>query len=405
VESGSGVDGAEFLSPAVQEKPFVESVKVKLAQWQYLTDPEALEIVLATAVAIYLPGDPLWTLVVGPSGGGKTEMLSILADSEDVMMLSKLTSHTLMSGLTSVEQGADLIYQLNEKLLVIKDLAPILQLGKDEQKEILSDLRDAYDGYVKRAWGSGKGTQEWRGKFGLLATSTPAIDRQWMFVAELGERYVRINLHTKPEEQTRAALALQGQEDEMREQLRAAGKELMAHYKAAATTIAPKTPMYYRYLVGELAQLTGVLRTGVIRDRQHDIQVIPQPEVGTRLGKQFLKLAESAAFLYYRDEPGEEEFELVLRAAIDAIPPRRQKVLAALLGGNTTVKEINSSTNIPNQSVKNELEDLALLGVASKCGKDDDEKGWAINERYVRQLEDTGLAEKITRDIPPEGND
>ena len=146
-------DGSELASgPAVP----VEAMKAKLSRWLYIGDAEALDMILATAVAIFLKGDPLWTLVVGPSGGGKTELLSIFADSDDAMMLSKLTPHTLLSGLKTVQPGTDLIFQLNDKLLVIKDLAPILESGQDQQREIFSDLRDAYDGRVVKAWGSGK---------------------------------------------------------------------------------------------------------------------------------------------------------------------------------------------------------------------------------------------------------
>lgn len=213
------------------ERSPAEVAKETLSKWLYIADPQALDIILATGAAIFLPGDPLWTLVIGPSGGGKTEMINMFSESEDTEVISKLTPNTLMSGLKDIKPGDDLIHTLSGKLVVIKDLAPILEMGRDAQREIFSDLRDAYDGLIRRVWGSGKEPAEWRGRFGLIAAATAAIDRNWKFFAELGERYCRVNLRTDPEAQTAAAIELMGKEDALREEIREAGRLLLATAK------------------------------------------------------------------------------------------------------------------------------------------------------------------------------
>ena len=80
--------------------------KRSLAEWLEIKDWEAVNIVMAMAAALYLPGDPVWTIVVGPSGGGKTELLMSFTGSEDVQLLSSLTSHTLLSGLQGKKSQA-----------------------------------------------------------------------------------------------------------------------------------------------------------------------------------------------------------------------------------------------------------------------------------------------------------
>ena len=396
----SAVTAPSGTAPQAADSAYV-AAKEKVGKWMYLSDPEALEIVLATAVAIYLPGDPLWTLLVGPSGGGKTEMLRMFADSDDAEIISKLTPHTLLSGLKDIAPGADLIHTLNDKLLVIKDLAPILELGKDNQKEILSDLRDAYDGLVVKAWGSGKAMARWQGKFGLIAAATPAIDKHWKFFAELGERFVRVNLRTDSQQQTSSALERLGDEDEMRRDLRQAGSELLSHYKESAQGQTPTSPLYFRSLVGDIAYLTSVLRTGVMRDRYHSVVVVPQPEVGTRVGKQLLRLAESVALLNGREEPGDHEFDLVLRAVSDAMPARRAKTLSALLDGKETRKAIEEDAGIPVSTIAEELEDLFMLGVVTEVGKVQKSARWQIRPEFAVKLDETGLADVLTRKIPP----
>ena len=240
-------------------------------------------------------------------------------------------------------------------------------------------------------------TANWTGKFGLLAAATSAIDRQWKFSAELGERYIRVNLQTRREEQTRTALERMGMEDTMREELREAGAQLLTHYKNT-TLEPPRLSKSFRDRVLDIAEVTAVLRTHVIRDNNHDIPIMPEPEVGTRLGKQMLKLAQAAAFLYEKTEPGDFEHSLLLRAAIDALQPRRLRVLKALIEGASTLNEVNKSTSVPRQTLKYELENLALLRAVTEVG---DGKEWILNENVGSKLKQTGLAEIITRDLPP----
>jgi hypothetical protein len=44
-------------------------------RWLYLPDAAALLAVLGTVAANRMGGDPLWLLLIGPPGGGKTELL------------------------------------------------------------------------------------------------------------------------------------------------------------------------------------------------------------------------------------------------------------------------------------------------------------------------------------------
>ena len=127
---------------------YIDGVHEEIAQYQLIVDEEALDIVLSVAVANFLPGDPVWLLLVGPPGGGKTELLNMFTESDRSMPISKLTKKTLLSGDINLPQGDDLLSKMKDKLVIIKDLAPIMEMGKDDQREILSDLRDAYDGLV-----------------------------------------------------------------------------------------------------------------------------------------------------------------------------------------------------------------------------------------------------------------
>ena len=96
-----------------QDEPPIDIAMDEIGRWMYLNDREGLVIIAATAVAIFLPGTPLWLIVIGPSGGGKTELLCMFIESEDGFVISKMTRNTLMSGLKDITPGDDLIHTPN----------------------------------------------------------------------------------------------------------------------------------------------------------------------------------------------------------------------------------------------------------------------------------------------------
>ena len=332
-----------------------------LAEWLEIKDWEAVNIVMATAAALYLPGDPVWTIVVGPSGGGKTELLMSFTGSEDVQLLSSLTSHTLLSGLQG-KKNQDLLFRLDKKLLLIKDLSPLFSMQPDQMREIMSQLRDAFDGDVVRSWGSGKETAYWRGSFGLLSASTIAIEGKWKFFAELGERFLRVDLEVDAAVLVAAALDSSGGESEMRPALKQAGCQFMNHCKEISAHYEHTTEPAVIDRIAALATMTAIARTPVQRDRYHQITHLPQPEIGSRLGKQLLRLAQSSAFIHGRERITDDDYELLLRVARDCIPNRRRAVLGARLAGLTTAAEIGEQIGLARQTVSQDIEDLKLLG-------------------------------------------
>ncbi len=70
-------------------------------KWLYMPDPMPLFAVLGTIAANRMPGDPVWMLLIGPPGGGKTELLQPLAKLPHVHMASTLTEASLLSATPS----------------------------------------------------------------------------------------------------------------------------------------------------------------------------------------------------------------------------------------------------------------------------------------------------------------
>ena len=69
-------------------------------QLLHLPDPTAVLAALGTVAANRLPGDPVWTLLVGPPSSGKTEIIDSLRLVPKAVSVSTLTKAALLSGRT-----------------------------------------------------------------------------------------------------------------------------------------------------------------------------------------------------------------------------------------------------------------------------------------------------------------
>jgi hypothetical protein len=67
---------------------------------------------------------------------------------------------------------------------------------------------------------------------------------------------------------------------------------------------------------------------------------------------------------------GGEEYTLIIRAALDSIPPERKRVLLALAEGKSAY-----SLGSPEVSVNRAVEDLRVIGLTTKDGEN-----WKLSE-------------------------
>src|SRR6266550_1514484 len=146
------------MSRATCRGEYLSEVVGSFERWLYLPDARALLAVLGAVSANLLPGDPLWLVVVGPPGGGKTELLNALGE---------------------LEAGAKggLLREIGDfGILLCKDLGSVLSMNRDARAAVLAALREVFDGSWTRHVGTGGGrTLHWRGKVGLVAGCTPTI--------------------------------------------------------------------------------------------------------------------------------------------------------------------------------------------------------------------------------------
>jgi DNA-binding MarR family transcriptional regulator len=329
----------------------------------YLPDPYPLEVAVATVVVHRLGGDPVWALLVAPPGSGKTEIIQALGGLPEVHALSSLTAQTFVSGMKG-RRDASLLRRLEEtgkSFLVLKDFTTVLTMHREARAEILSQLREIYDGSFRKEYGTGE-TVEWEGRLGFLAGVTPVVDSHHTVTALLGERFVYCRFGGDRREASRRALAQRGSEREMRAELREAVGSFVSSLELQAPALDPGT--LERILA--IADFATRARTGVERDASSgwEIATLPSLEAPTRLAKQLAGLA-SALVVMGLTEP--EALERVVRLGYDCVPPRRLAVLRLLDGAAAMqTPELSERVGLPTSTCRRVLEDLAVLGLVER---------------------------------------
>lgn len=359
-----------LTSTGADEAITFQDAKRVFLKWIHFSDSSVLDIIFGAYAAHWLPGERVWLLIVGQSGGAKTEVIRALESIPDTYSTSNLTGKSMISGSRGdSDQDPSLLPKLDGKVLAIKDFTNVLALPASERRAILGILRDTYDGYSAKDFGH-VGHVHIRSRFGLIAGVTPAIDKYADVETELGERYLKLRLdHTDPIAAIRRALENSGKEEVMRSDLFIAmGKFFMPYFEREQFPKILVSSDIQENLIS-LAHVTATIRSRVPRHWKSDaLEYDPIPELGTRLAKQMSQLAKGIAIVQNRLEVDDQIFALVRRVASDSVPALRRRVLQCLsqLSKIASTEEIGRQCKLPTKSTRTVLEDLTILKVVEK---------------------------------------
>lgn len=370
--------------------------------WMLLADAGIVKLLAAIIVANrFKKRDPIWAMIIGPSGGGKTELLSMLFDLPDVYPISLLTPNTLLSGMSG-PRDASLLPQINGKIIIFKDWTNILSQNKDSRNEILGQLREVYDGHMKKPFGNGK-IAEWKGKIGLIAGVTPVYELTQQMHATLGERFINYRI-VMPDRKEVALRALNNgpKQEEMRKSLKNAFYSFMKGLEIPKDE--PKLPAAVKEELIAVANFSTKARSGVIREFSFKKEVIfvPAAEMPTR-NVQALSLLASSMIVVNKEIYDQNDINIIYRVALDSIPQTNYMVIKQMARGDErTTTEIATEIGYPTTPIRMYLENLAMLGVSKRIKGSTSEEGgsadkWTLDPEFVeivRRYENIKLIEE-----------
>ena len=364
-----------------------KTLEEQVRKWMLIDDPGAIKFLCACYVANHLKRDALWVHFIGASGSGKTELLGMFFDLEDIYLIDILTPQTFLSGMPG-RNDASLLPHLNGKIMIFKDFTIVMSQNKDAKNEIMGQLRGIYDGHLKKPFGNGK-VREWKGKVGLITGVTSMVDFTQQSTTALGERFIHYRVITPDRIEVAMRAMSNGDHQElMRKEMRNAGfawaKGL--NYEAELPALSPEVE---KELV-RVANFTALARSVVIRDFgfKKEIIFVPASEMPTRLSQQLKTLAVSCMVVNGGVFVPEDMQNVVYKAALDSVPQTNMMVCKQMAQRDEqTTKEIATALDYPTDPIRTYLENLSMLGVCKRIKGQDSEEGgnadrWTITPAF-----------------------
>ncbi len=378
----------------------LEQAKALYRKWLALPDGLVIDFMFGVVFANRLSGDPVWGGIVGASGDTKTELIRSLSHP-DIVTLSTLTQNTLLSGLPAhMNKGKEpsLLANLDGKLLVIKDLTPIISGSRDARNSILGDLRDAYDGFSSKAFGTGE-HKSFSSRFGLLFGVTPVIESTWSVINQLGERFVYYRCAVGDSfEKVAAALKNSNQKEKMRKDLTAAATLVLNQEMPSSIEI----PESIEHRILHLADFVAKARTPVKREgRSEEVEFFPVPEVGTRLGGQLIQLARGISAARGEAVCHDSVMSVIIHVAKSGIPQTRLKLVEFLSTAEDFVRtdRVGQALKLGTGTVHRALEDLWTLGLVER-GEGSVRHVWKLSAIAIERLRQAGVLTSALVDTP-----
>jgi len=336
-------------------------------KWLHLPDHGPILVVLGCIAANLMEGDPVWLLLVGPPGSGKTEMLQPLAGLPNVHMASTLTEPSLLSGTSRRDRAANskggLLRQIGEfGFIACKDFTSILAMHRDARSSLLAAFREIYDGsWIRHVGSDGGQTLSWSGKVAVIAGCTATIDSHHSVMAAMGERFVLYRMPPIDEfEQARRALSHGGKETIMRSELTKSVTDLFRDIDQPSS-VALADDEQARLIA--LTTLAVRCRSAVERDgHTREIELVPDPEAPGRLALALSRLFGGMSAIGVKRY---QIWRVLTKVALDCMPALRRKIFEFLYERTkpSNLATIAVALKYPQPTTRRALEDLTAHGV------------------------------------------
>ena len=373
----------------------LEQLHTELGKLLYIEDQGMVNIILASIVANSLRiGDPVWLTLIGPSSGGKSQIIRPFARAhpELIHRVDDLTPNTFISGSLGIANS--LLGRIGKHaILSMDDLTVLFSKNVEARGEILSQFRMLYDGRFSKSSGNRKEDMLWEGYMGMISGATPSIYRYFAEVADMGERFVSYRMRDYDKHKALAFItANQHTAKNLDEQLSGILGDFIKPLiqdplLAQHIVLSDET----KQIISHIAEHCTLLRTPVhIDERSGFVDEFPEPEMPFRVMKQLTYLAQGLQALNKGPLTPELTKALEWVGWSLANDKRRAYIQAITIldyqGKRITAKNVSAITGLHRDVVKKGMDQFQALGIITLDGDDTGEYVWRLSNRNLRDL-------------------
>lgn len=293
-------------------------------KWMWQPDFEAVRACLAAVKSLDVETTPVWLMLIGPSGAGKTAYYIRACESYHRYELTDEMSAAGLSSGRSNNWGDGLLKRLGERgLWLMPDFTVFLNMKEERRNEVMGIQRRLFDGKYDRIAAGEK--LSWKGRIHVVAACTNALERFTRVNSDLGERFIQVRIERKePTDGLLIRANMQRQHwQQYQDELQMAAK---SHIKSTRP-IPPQISFQIERKIMDWADFVSMGRRATFYNYRDEIIGVGQQEGSTRIHQQMTGLAIADAWLMGQDQVSEIQLSLVERIAMDCLPWSRRAIL------------------------------------------------------------------------------
>ncbi len=372
--------------------------------------------------------NPFGLVLVDKPSSGKTIVLNFFDNLDDELVYpvdnfspASFVTHAANKPSVTLE-SIDMLPKIKDKILLVRDLAPIFSLRDDDLQKQMGTLTRVFDGEGLQSNTGVHGKRGYKGTymFAFLAASTPIRPRIWKTMSTLGSRLFFVNVGSKEKSIDTLADQLitrsfKAKEKECRKVTADLIRTLWEKYPKGIKWDHSKTNRKYILDISRIAVMLAKFRGSVsvwqISDSQDGGErkdrfnhTIPEDERPDRINQILYNFARGHAVICGRDILKRIDIKAVLRLALESAPYHRTQLFKALVakGGQIDTEGAMELFGCSAPTAHKEMEYLSTLGLVEKLsygGRDENDK-FITKHRIVLKPELRWLVDECLKDWP-----
>jgi len=359
----------------------LSTLKKQLHEILYIEDEGIIDIILATIISNSIAqSDPVWLMVVGPSSGGKSQLLRpfAVANPDLIHRVDDMTENSFISGMKTEETS--ILAKIKEKgIILISDFTVIFSKSPETKNAILSQMRMVFDGEYTRHFGN-RAPYTWRGHLGIIAGATPSIYHRMAENADMGERFIYYRM--KPYDNEKAIQKVKSTNLSAKEMDTIISstydeylKSVMKSYNEDLVTINVHETT--NETIASISPFVTQLRTPVHVDyRTGLVDEIPIQEQSFRVFKQLKAIAHALTVMQYHENKktklSDDKIKALKWCAYSLGNEERRTAVKAIVdhdASKVTIRDVASYIGLDVDITRRYLSQLTSIGICKMHGK------------------------------------